>query len=70
MRPCLKPTSRLGIACSASTWPAHTCAAGGPRFRGDLLITDHIGLDDLVTTGYHGLLYEKDKHVKMLVKPE
>jgi len=35
-----------------------------------LLITDHIDLDDLVTTGYHGLLYEKDKHVKMLVKPE
>jgi len=35
-----------------------------------LLITDHIGLDDLVTTGDHGLLYEKYKHVKMLVKPE
>ena len=41
-----------------------------PRFRGNLLITDHIGLDDLVGKGYHGLLHEKDKHVKMLVKPE
>src|SRR5579872_5857373 len=41
-----------------------------PRFRGDLLITDHIGLDDLIGKGYHGLLHEKDKHVKMLVRPE
>jgi len=41
-----------------------------PRFRGDLLITDHIGLDDLVGTGYFGLLNEKEKHVKMLVRPE
>ena len=41
-----------------------------PRFRGDLLITDHIALDDLVAKGYHGLLHEKDKHVKMLVRPE
>jgi (R,R)-butanediol dehydrogenase/meso-butanediol dehydrogenase/diacetyl reductase len=41
-----------------------------PRFRGDLLITDHIGLEDLVGKGYHGLLHEKDKHVKMLVRPE
>jgi (R,R)-butanediol dehydrogenase/meso-butanediol dehydrogenase/diacetyl reductase len=40
------------------------------RFRGDLLITDRIGLDDLVGKGYHGLLHEKDKHVKMLVRPE
>src|SRR5579871_1256294 len=41
-----------------------------PRFRGDLLITDRIGLDDLIGKGYHGLLNEKDKHVKMLVRPE
>jgi len=41
-----------------------------PRFRGDLLITDHIGLDDLVGKGYNGLLNEKNKHVKMLVRPE
>ena len=41
-----------------------------PRFRADLLITDHIGLDDLVGKGYYGLLNEKDKHVKMLVRPE
>jgi (R,R)-butanediol dehydrogenase/meso-butanediol dehydrogenase/diacetyl reductase len=41
-----------------------------PRFRGDLLITDHIGLDDLIGKGYYGLLNEKDKHVKMLVRPE
>ena len=41
-----------------------------PRFRGDLLITDHIGLDDLIGKGYHGLLHEKEKHIKMLVQPE
>jgi len=41
-----------------------------PRFRGDLLITDRIGLDDLIGKGYYGLLNEKDKHVKMLVRPE
>lgn len=41
-----------------------------PRFRGDSLITDRIGLDDLVGKGYHGLLHEKDKHVKILVRPE
>ena len=41
-----------------------------PRFRGDLLITDRIGLNDLVAKGYYGLLYEKDKHVKMLVRAE
>lgn len=41
-----------------------------PRFRGDLLITDHIGLDDLVGKGYNGLLNEKNTHVKMLVRPE
>ena len=41
-----------------------------PRFRGDLLITDHIGLEDLVGVGYHGLLNETDKHVKILVRPE
>src|SRR4029077_3313897 len=41
-----------------------------PRFRGDLLITDHIGLDDLVSKGYYGVLNEKNKHVKMLVRPE
>ncbi len=40
-----------------------------PRFRGDLLISDRIGLDDLVAKGYHGLLHEKDRHVKILVRP-
>ena len=40
-----------------------------PRFRGDLLISDQIGLDDLVAKGYHGLLHEKDRHVKILVRP-
>jgi (R,R)-butanediol dehydrogenase/meso-butanediol dehydrogenase/diacetyl reductase len=41
-----------------------------PRFRGDVLISDRIGLDDLVGKGYHGLLNEKDRHVKILVRPE
>ncbi len=42
----------------------------GPRFRGDLLITDRIGLDDLIGKGYDALLNEKDKHVKILVKSQ
>jgi len=41
-----------------------------PRFRGDVLISDRIGLDDLVGKGYYGLLNEKDRHVKILVRPE
>jgi (R,R)-butanediol dehydrogenase/meso-butanediol dehydrogenase/diacetyl reductase len=41
-----------------------------PSFRGELLITDHIGLDDLIGKGYHGLLHEKDKHIKILVRPD
>jgi (R,R)-butanediol dehydrogenase / meso-butanediol dehydrogenase / diacetyl reductase len=41
-----------------------------PRFRGDVLITDHIGLDDLIGVGYRGLLHEKDRHVKVLVRPD
>ena len=41
-----------------------------PRFRGDLLITDRIGLDSLIDNGYHGLLNEKHKHVKILVHPQ
>jgi (R,R)-butanediol dehydrogenase/meso-butanediol dehydrogenase/diacetyl reductase len=40
-----------------------------PRFHGDVLITDRIGLDDLVGKGYHGLMNETDKHVKILVRP-
>jgi hypothetical protein len=40
-----------------------------PDFRGDVLISDRIGLDELVSTGYEGLLREKDKHVKILVRP-
>jgi len=41
-----------------------------PRFRGDVLITDRIELDALIAKGYHGLLHEKDRHVKILVHPE
>jgi (R,R)-butanediol dehydrogenase/meso-butanediol dehydrogenase/diacetyl reductase len=41
-----------------------------PRFHGDVLISDRIGLDDLVGKGYYGLLNEKEKHVKILVRPE
>jgi (R,R)-butanediol dehydrogenase / meso-butanediol dehydrogenase / diacetyl reductase len=41
-----------------------------PRFRGDVLISNRIGLDDLVGKGYYGLLHEKDRHVKILVRPE
>jgi (R,R)-butanediol dehydrogenase / meso-butanediol dehydrogenase / diacetyl reductase len=38
-------------------------------FRGDALISDRIGLDELVDKGYGGLLHEKDKHVKIVVNP-
>jgi (R,R)-butanediol dehydrogenase / meso-butanediol dehydrogenase / diacetyl reductase len=41
-----------------------------PRFRGDLLVSDRIGLDELITKGYYGLLREKDQHVKILVRPD
>jgi hypothetical protein len=41
-----------------------------PRFHGDVLITDRIALDELVGIGYYGLLNEKDRHVKILVRPE
>jgi (R,R)-butanediol dehydrogenase/meso-butanediol dehydrogenase/diacetyl reductase len=40
-----------------------------PLFRGDVLISDRIGLDELVDKGYRGLLHEKNKHVKILVQP-
>ena len=39
------------------------------RFRGDVLISDRIALDELIGKGYHGLLNEKDQHVKILVCP-
>jgi (R,R)-butanediol dehydrogenase / meso-butanediol dehydrogenase / diacetyl reductase len=41
-----------------------------PRFHADVLISDRIALDDLVSKGYHGLLHEKERHVKILVRPE
>ncbi len=41
-----------------------------PRFRADVLISDRIRLDDLVSKGYHGLLHETERHVKILVRPE
>jgi (R,R)-butanediol dehydrogenase/meso-butanediol dehydrogenase/diacetyl reductase len=41
-----------------------------PRFLADALISDRIDLDDLVSKGYHGLLHEKERHVKILVRPE
>ena len=40
-----------------------------PRFKGEELITGRIPLDDLVTKGYRGLLYEKENNVKTLVSP-
>ena len=40
-----------------------------PRFRGDVLITDRIGLGDLVGKGYRALLDEKDRHIKIIVHP-
>jgi len=40
-----------------------------PLFRADVLITERIGLERLVDTGYRGLLEEKDRHIKTLVRP-
>lgn len=40
-----------------------------PLFRADVLITDRICLEELVATGYRGLLEEKDQHIKTLVRP-
>ena len=40
-----------------------------PLFRPNVLITGRIGLEHLVDTGYRGLLEEKHKHIKTLVKP-
>jgi (R,R)-butanediol dehydrogenase / meso-butanediol dehydrogenase / diacetyl reductase len=40
-----------------------------PLFRPDVLITGRIGLEHLVDTGYRGLLEEKHKHIKTLVRP-
>jgi (R,R)-butanediol dehydrogenase/meso-butanediol dehydrogenase/diacetyl reductase len=39
------------------------------HFQPELLITDQIGLDDLVSKGYHSLLERKGKKVKTLVRP-
>jgi (R,R)-butanediol dehydrogenase/meso-butanediol dehydrogenase/diacetyl reductase len=51
-------------------YPESIAMMTDPRFHGDVLITDRIELDELVDRGYFGLLNEKDKHVKMLVRPE
>jgi (R,R)-butanediol dehydrogenase/meso-butanediol dehydrogenase/diacetyl reductase len=40
-----------------------------PEFKGSELITGRIPLSELVGTGYHGLLYEKETHIKTLVSP-
>jgi len=39
------------------------------RFRGDLLITGRIKLDDILEKGFRPLIEEKAKHVKILVSP-
>lgn len=38
-----------------------------PRFKGDVLITRRIGLEEIVDQGFRPLLAEKNKHVKTLV---
>jgi (R,R)-butanediol dehydrogenase/meso-butanediol dehydrogenase/diacetyl reductase len=50
-------------------YPETISMLSDPRFRGDVLITDRIGLDALVEEGYNGLLHETSKHVKILVQP-
>jgi (R,R)-butanediol dehydrogenase / meso-butanediol dehydrogenase / diacetyl reductase len=40
---------------------------GDPRFKGDVLITQRIHLENLISEGFRPLLTEKSKHVKTLV---
>jgi (R,R)-butanediol dehydrogenase/meso-butanediol dehydrogenase/diacetyl reductase len=40
-----------------------------PRFKGNVLITRRIGLEDIIQEGFRPLLAEKHKHVKTLVSP-
>jgi (R,R)-butanediol dehydrogenase/meso-butanediol dehydrogenase/diacetyl reductase len=40
-----------------------------PLFRADVLITGRIGLERLIDTGYRGLLEEKDRNIKTLIRP-
>jgi len=42
---------------------------GDARFRGDLLITGRIRLDEIMEKGFRPLIEEKDKNVKILVSP-
>lgn len=42
-------------------------AAG--KFKGELLITGRIGLDNLVSEGFEALVKDKEKHIKILVSP-
>jgi (R,R)-butanediol dehydrogenase / meso-butanediol dehydrogenase / diacetyl reductase len=40
-----------------------------PRFKGNAVITQRIGLKELIEEGFRPLLAEKNKHVKTLVSP-
>ena len=42
---------------------------GDPRFKGSVIITQRIRLQDLIEEGFRPLLTEKHKHVKTLVSP-
>jgi len=42
---------------------------GDPRFKGNVIITQRIRLQDLIEEGFRPLLTEKHKHVKTLVSP-
>ncbi len=56
--------SMSGYGCYAETIGMMT----SPHFRGDALISDRIGLDELIDLGYGSLLNDKDNHVKILVR--
>ncbi len=34
------------------------------------LVTDRIGVDDIVEKGFEALIHNKDKHIKILVSPK
>ncbi len=59
----------IGSMSGYGLYPETIQMMSDSRFAVDALISDRIPLDELVNTGYHGLLHQKDKHVKVLVRP-
>lgn len=59
----------IGSMSGYGLYPESVAMMTDSKFHGRALITDHIGIEELVGRGYDALLHEKDKHIKMLVRP-